>query len=145
MIYLDTSVLVKLYIKEKHSRETADWIRANNEAIPLTHLHDLEFTNAVHSKEYRAEIASEEARGILSRFGTHESKGIFYRPSFNWTDLFQHAMDLSNRHTCQIGSRSLDILHVAAALSMKVDKFLTFDDRQAALASLAGLNMARIR
>lgn len=35
-VYVDTSVLVTLYIKEKYSRKASDWIRANNEAIPKT-------------------------------------------------------------------------------------------------------------
>jgi predicted nucleic acid-binding protein len=36
MIYVDTSVIVKLYIREEHSREASEWLRKNNEAIPLS-------------------------------------------------------------------------------------------------------------
>ncbi len=45
------------------------------------------------------------------------------------------------KHSENIGSRSLDILHVAFALSIKADRFLTHDERQAKLAALAGLKI----
>ncbi len=36
MIYLDTSMIVKLYVREAHSREVSEWLQDNDEAIPLT-------------------------------------------------------------------------------------------------------------
>jgi predicted nucleic acid-binding protein len=38
----------------------------------------------------------------------------------------------------------LDILHVASALSIKAKQFMTFDDRQSKLASLAGLRLIKL-
>lgn len=46
---------------------------------------------------------------------------------------------LSALHTEELGVRSVDILHVAAALVLGLEVFLTFDTRQRALARLAGL------
>jgi len=43
------------------------------------------------------------------------------------------AMDLS------LGTSTLDILHVAAAIVLDADSFHTFDDRQKKLAKAAGL------
>lgn len=143
MLYLDTSVIVKLYIKEEHSLDISNWLKENNEAIPLTNFHDLEFNNAINQKQFRSEITGAEARLILSRFYDHEVKGIFYRPQLDWTDIFECAIHLSKRYTGSTGSRSLDILHVASALSIKADRFLTFDDRQSRLASLAGLKIEK--
>ncbi len=40
-----------------------------------------------------------------------------------------------------LGCRTLDIIHMAAALVIGVKKFVTFDHRQAALARMAGLNV----
>lgn len=54
------------------------------------------------------------------------------------------AVELSRKHTGPIGSKSLDILHVASAMAMATDHFLTFDDRQARLAALAGLKVESI-
>jgi predicted nucleic acid-binding protein len=143
VLYVDTSAIVKLYIKEEHSLDVSNWLKENNEAIPLTSFHDLEFNNAINQKQFRAEITVTEARLIISKLDDHEIKGIFYRPQLNWTDIFECAINLSKNYTAGTGSRSLDILHVASALSIKADRFLTFDDRQSKLASLAGLKIEK--
>lgn len=139
MIYVDTSVIVKLYIRETYSREASDWIRANNEAIPKTIFHELEFTNAIKLKQFRNEMTSSEAETILGRFNQHETDGIFYRPAINWPDAFARSLKLSKNHTETIGSRSLDVIHVALALSVGADRFFTFDEKQSLLASTVGL------
>jgi hypothetical protein len=41
-----------------------------------------------------------------------------------------------------VGGSALDILHVACALILRADTFLTFDKRQAKLARAAGLSVA---
>ena len=145
MVYVDTSVIVKLYIREKYSRDTSVWLRKNDEAIPLTSFHELEFINAINFKLFRDEITPEATRLIISRFEEHEKRGIYYRPQLDWPAIFIHAIDLSNKHSKRIGSRSLDILHVALALSIDADRFLTFDDRQTKLAALVGLKIEKIK
>ncbi len=144
MVYVDTSVIVKLYIKEEYSRETSDWIRANNAAIPLTSFHELEFKNAIHLKQFRAEIVENQTSHIISTFYKHESRGVYYRPQLDWPNIFTHAIDLSEGHSKTIGTRSLDILHVASAISIKAERFLTLDERQSELASLAGLKIEKL-
>ena len=141
MLYVDTSVIVKLYIKEEYSLDVSTWLKENNEAIPLTTFHELEFNNAINLKEFRTEITTDEIRLIMARFAEHESKGVFYRPQISWTDTFKYAVDLSRKHTSKTGSRALDILHVASALSIKADRFLTFDERQSKLAALSGIRI----
>jgi predicted nucleic acid-binding protein len=48
---------------------------------------------------------------------------------------------LSTSYSERFGTRSLDILHVAAALVLGVKEFHTFDTRQAKLAKAAGLKV----
>jgi len=141
MLYVDTSVIVKLFVKEEHSLDASNWLRKNNEAIPLTVFHELEFNNAINLKEYRSEISADETRLIMARFAEHESKGVFYRPQISWADSFKYAVDLSRKHTKKTGSRAFDILHVASALSIKADRFLSFHERQSKLASIAGMRI----
>ncbi len=43
------------------------------------------------------------------------------------------------RHGPRLGVRTLDSLHVAAALQLKAEQFWTFDARQAKLAQAEGL------
>ena len=144
MIYIDTSVIVKLYVKERYSLEVSTWIKKNNQALLLTRLHDLEFINAIHLKQFREEITQEQVRLILSKFDEHWERGVYYRPRQNWTETLNIAVELARNHTGYIGSRSLDVLHVASAIATATDHFLTFDDSQARLAALAGLKVESI-
>ena len=144
MLYVDTSVIVKLYIKEEYSFEVSHWIRKNNEAIPLTGFHELEFTNAIYLKQFRTEMTDEQGLLVLSKFDEHQRRGVYYRPQINWTDTINFALGLSQSHTKTTCSRSLDILHVASALAIKANRFLTLDKRQSALAELAGLTIENL-
>lgn len=141
MIYVDTSVIMKLYIKEKYSRKVSHWLRENGEAIPLTNFHTLEFLNALHLKQFRREISHIQIQQVLSKFDEHQGKGVYYHPQINWTETLGYAHDLVQKHTSKTGSRTLDILHVASALAIKAKRFLTLDGRQSQLASLAGLQI----
>jgi predicted nucleic acid-binding protein len=53
--------------------------------------------------------------------------------------MFERAQALAGKHTGRLGVRSLDILHVAVALELQAEAFLTFDRRQARLARAEGL------
>src|SRR5436190_451689 len=53
--------------------------------------------------------------------------------------IMTEAERLSALHTETLGTRSLDVLHVAAALVLGLKELLTFDARQAALARATGL------
>ena len=65
MIFLDTSAIVKLYFREKLSKEISQWLREQNEAIPFTYLHELEFMNALAQKQFRREITKTEREHVI--------------------------------------------------------------------------------
>jgi predicted nucleic acid-binding protein len=144
VVYIDTSVIVKLYSLEVHSLEVSKWIRKNNEAIPLTNLHELEFTNAIHLKQFRKELSFEQTNQIMSKFDEHKKEGIYYHPKLNWAEIWNMSLDVSKNHTGISGSRSLDILHVASAIALKFNQFVTLDIRQADLAKRAGLKCLKV-
>ena len=144
MVYLDTSVIVKLYIKEEHSISVSNWVKQNDEAILLTMLHELEFTNALQLKRYRLDINQEQVKRILSNFKNHKAMGIYYHPEINWPQAWHIAIDLSQKHTFRIGSRSMDILHIASAIAIHSKHFFTLDERQAKLASAAGMKIVKL-
>ncbi|MEA2101646.1 MAG: type II toxin-antitoxin system VapC family toxin [Thermodesulfobacteriota bacterium] len=141
MLYLDTSALVKLYVKEQYSRDLSLWLAKNKEALPITNLHELEFINAISLKRYRGDILKEDAQTISSSFKTHKEKGIFFFPSLDWVEVYKLAIKLSEGITPKTGARSLDIMHVASALSINATGFLTFDERQEKCASRSGLHI----
>lgn len=139
MVYVDTSAIVKLYIREPGSVQVSEWLKKNNEPIPLTGLIELEFNNALKLKQFRNELTSDEFDKIISLMHEHEKNGVYYRPTMDWPDVFTIAINLSKNHTQDCGSRSLDILHVASAITIQTETFLTLDTRQTQLADKAGL------
>jgi hypothetical protein len=55
--------------------------------------------------------------------------------------VFNYARQLASKWSSQLDTRSLDILHVAAAVALRADSFQTFDDRQKRLAKAARLEV----
>ncbi|MBU2646163.1 type II toxin-antitoxin system VapC family toxin [bacterium] len=145
MNYWDTSLLVKLYAKERDSLIVEKKVKEINEAILLINLHDLEFFNALNLKKWRNEISDEDLALIRTRFKEHENRGVYYRPAIDWSQVYQIAISLSNSHTGNTGTRSLDVLHVAAAISLNSTIFFTNDKRQQKLAELSGLQTVILR
>ena len=52
---------------------------------------------------------------------------------------YERAILLSRQHTRVLGTRGMDVIHVAIALELKATDFFTFDKDQAKLAKRAGL------
>ena len=55
--------------------------------------------------------------------------------------LYPKAIELAERHSATLGTRSLDLMHVAAALILGADLFLSFDERQRKAAEAEGLTV----
>jgi predicted nucleic acid-binding protein len=54
-------------------------------------------------------------------------------------DFHDRAVELSRAHSPKLGTRSLDVLHVASALELEMRSFVTYDKRQESLARAVGL------
>ncbi len=54
---------------------------------------------------------------------------------------FTKGAALARSYVAKLGTRTLDSLHVAAALELQAERFWTFDERQAKLAKAAGLKV----
>jgi predicted nucleic acid-binding protein len=53
--------------------------------------------------------------------------------------VYDKAKQIARRRTPRLGTRSLDVLHVASALALQADTFYTFDRTQRKLANAEGL------
>jgi predicted nucleic acid-binding protein len=144
MVYVDTSILVKLYFRESFSSEAARWVTRNNQSLPFTAFHELEFTNALNQKLFRKELTRDMVIEVTNRFEHHEDKGVYYRPTLDWGRVMSQSQELSRDYTPATGSRSLDIIHVASARTLGCLSFFTFDSKQEKLAEQAGLEVIRI-
>ena len=139
--YADTGFLCSLYAPDAHSGRAV--VRMRRQALPLvfTWLHQLEFRNAIRLRVFRGEITPAQRDASLNTLLADLADGVLVAAAPPLTEVMIEAERLSALHSETLGTRSLDILHVAAALTLGLAQFLTFDARQAALARTAGLKV----
>lgn len=142
MIYCDTSFLAALYLPEEVFEPRARAISANFErSIPYPWLLELELSNAVYRGLGRNLYDKRTCTAILGQISADKNTGILSVWSIDSTALFKGAMELSKRFTAAHQCRTLDILHIAAALEFRAETIASFDQRQRKLAASAGLNL----
>jgi predicted nucleic acid-binding protein len=128
--YVDTGVLLKIYVLEPDSGPAAHLLESVGYAIAYSHLHELEMFNALHLKRYREEITPRQLAGSLRLIESDHAEGRLFRPNYELAKTFTRATDLAVRYSAKHATRSLDLLHVAIALELGCDQFISFDRRQ---------------
>lgn len=140
MIYLDTSALIKLYIRETGSEDVQAWVASQDDPLPVWELQEMELINGLYLKVFWKEIAMQDAERQIELFRERQRQGFYVFPNFerlSWMEEFRRIC----RKTAEIGSRTLDIQHVACALLLKPNSFISYDERQRKLATKVGLNV----
>jgi len=140
-VYIDTGILVKSYVFEGDSREAIAIIEAVGDPLIFSHIHEVEIPNAIRLKRFRGQITKAEEAAAIRVFRADIDAGRLMRPDYDLAEVFIQAERLSTRHSGDIGSRSLDVLHVAAALQCGCASLASFDERQRKIAALAGLKL----
>ncbi len=136
-IYADTSFFVSLYLPDRHSAEAESRMTARP-GIWFTPLHRVEWMHAISQHVFRKEISPTEARRASADL--EGDLGIsLWRKADLTESVWATCADLARRHGPILGVRTLDSLHVAAALEFRAKSFWTFDERQAKLAQAVGL------
>ena len=139
--YFDTGVLLKSYVTEKNSADADALILQAAQPIPFTHFHDIEMRTALRLKHGRGEISGAELKSVLHDLQTDIGEGRLAKAAYDLPDVFRQAEELSSKYASVTLTRNMDILHVAAAVVIGAKTFVTFDARQAALATKAGLKV----
>lgn len=123
ILYVETSAAAKLLVDEPASSRLAarldDAVDADDAILSSTLLE-----TELRRLAVRAELAQSAVTQLLARFDLVETDRSLYR----------EAGLLPGRHL-----RSLDALHLAAALRVGADIMVTYDRRQADAAASAGL------
>ena len=139
-IYADTSFLVSLYSPDIYSASAAATVARLRTTVFLTPLSELELSNALELRVFREEATAAEIRQAQSRLQEHIATG-FFSPQAMPATVYERARQISRRRSAALGLRTLDILHVASAILLKANRFLTFDQRQERLAKAEGLRV----
>jgi predicted nucleic acid-binding protein len=142
--YADTSYLFSYYGSDAHSTRADAWRQANAVPLPLTPLHRLELRNALELAVFQNQLGAIEAGAVWQTVESDLQAGLLAAKDLMLANLFHDAESLAASHTAQTGARSLDILHIAAARLLGAEEFVTFDQRQAALAARVGLKLATL-
>jgi predicted nucleic acid-binding protein len=139
--YFDSAIIIKLYVQEVNSAHAIGLVSAYPAPAPLTTWQALEVKNATRLKAFRKEISASEMAQSIAAFEQDIAAKRWIRPDYSVAAIDQKAEELSASHAATLGCRTLDIIHVAAAVVIGVRDFVTFDNRQAALARLSGLTV----
>ena len=139
--YADSGFLVSLYASDSNSALASALVASPKPVFLLTPLLDLEFANALQLLVFRKQVTRAECNAIVDQFSLDRRAGAF-RAAPLAAEAWEKAAELSQAHTATIGARTLDVLHVAAALLLQPDVFFTFDKRQATLARAVRLKVA---
>jgi len=140
LTYADSGFVVSLYLTtEGTSAQARKEVKRASKPILLSPLSLLEIRNALNFGINRGEITGEQRDAVLSEIDAQIEKGFFRLVDTSQTSIYAKAQELSNKHTPTTATRSLDLMHLAAALLTEARTFLTFDKRQAKAASTEGL------
>lgn len=140
--YADSSFLVSCYVTDANTPQAKAYLQHKSVPLVLTALHELEMRNAFQLGVFRGLFTVVEAVAARANLEADLRSGRLIRRTVNWPVVFRIARRFSERHSATVGSRSLDVLHVATAKTLRAAEFVSFDARQRTLAANVGLNIA---
>jgi hypothetical protein len=90
--YLDTSSFVALYYPEAKTERLEAHLRRGRSRLPITWLHDLEFTNSLQLKVFREEGTESAVAATLTAIRADIEAGFFFRAQVAWPAVFAGAL-----------------------------------------------------
>jgi predicted nucleic acid-binding protein len=142
--YADTGFLVSLHSADANSVPAKARMKSHGVPMAWTWLHEMEFRNAIRLQAFRKQLDPQDVAQILHNQALGLENGVYFPAAPALAEVNREVERLSGLHTQILGTRTLDILHVAQASVLGTKEFLTFDHRQAALAKAAGLKVSSL-
>jgi predicted nucleic acid-binding protein len=109
--------------------------------MPFSGLHRVEVRNAFALMVFRKDYTEIQADAAWSAVLSRVHSGALKSVNPDWESVLRRTKMLSANHTATMGTRSLDILHVAIAKSLRSRTFCSFDKRQRTLAASLGMQL----
>jgi predicted nucleic acid-binding protein len=112
LYYLETSALVKLYIRELGTERLLELAaRANQNQLVILALARIEFRSAVRRRERNGEIATRIATQLLELFQRHVEARFRTQP------INDFVLDIADRLVDRYGLRAFDAMQLAGFLA----------------------------
>lgn len=143
--YWDTSCILPLYVPEQATSELFSWACREREALTSSCILEFEFLFALQAKVMRGHLPIHLAGRARDQFFKDVKKGRFLLVPLG-RDVAQCARDLSLPAPGKMEGailRTLDGIHLATALQIGCNCFITADERLAVQASAAGLQVRK--
>ena len=142
MSYWDSSALAKLYLKEAGSDK---YLVLAKTAIPVrtSPLGQFEVTLAIRRHEVDGKLDARSAIELVDEVVVDLGDGTveLIATDFEIHAEFQHVLQTCLQRPQPISIRTLDALHLAAALSVNESEFVSNDIRQRAAAVAVGMTV----
>jgi predicted nucleic acid-binding protein len=145
--YPDTSFLCSVYRKQVHTPQALNFREAMTEPLHFTSLLEFEFIQAIrlqvwlYGMDRKKGYSEREADQMIADWERDVAKGLNLLVPCDMDAVLRLARTFSLKRTAHGGHRTLDLLHVATAVHLGAEEFLTFDARQRELAEHAGLGV----
>lgn len=139
-VYVDTSFLVSLYSTDSNSEAAVLTMRKSADEFLVSTLGELEAVNALELRVFRKEVSRGQAQASWDDLARDLRAGVFQLIRLP-DQVFERALLLSRQTTGRLGTRTADILHVAAALELGADALYSFDQMQRRLAGTVRLQL----
>jgi predicted nucleic acid-binding protein len=139
--YVDPSALRALYIADPRSQAMGRWRARLGGAVPITRFGHAELINAIALGQFRGDYGETECLGAMEDVRSDLEDGRLHLADLAWRAALDGAAKLSRAQVPRLGTRALDVLHVASALELQVRWFVTYDTKQARLAEACGLKV----
>ena len=139
--FADTGFIASLYLEESTSKAADAALGTPPDSLPLTPLAVLELRNAFNRAVQRQRITALERDALWQDVEADIAGGFLVLTPVPAAGLHDKAKELSDQYTPALGTRTLDLLHVAAALLLESKVFFSFDDRQRKAAAGEGMKV----
>ena len=139
-VYADSSFLISLYSPDANAVAAAAAMRSVPGAVLITPLVELEVFNALRQRVFWKQIDHSQAHSSAKDVEADIQNGVL-RVAALPDAAYGRAKAIAERTTATLGTRTIDLLHVASALELGAIHLYSFDERQRKLATAVRLKL----
>jgi predicted nucleic acid-binding protein len=140
MVYVDTSALVPLFIREPNSDAVIDWLESSGERVAISEWTLVEFASATAIKRRSGQATASLVKRATKRM--YEFAQEHCTVAIPGGENFRRAVVLASDRRLKL--RAGDALHLAIAESLNAEVILCLDHVLIESAESLGMNVARL-
>lgn len=140
MVYVDTSALVPVFIREPKSEAVIEWIESSGERLAISEWSLVEFASAAAIKVRTRQTVASLAKQATARL--HEFVQKHCTVAVPGREEFRRAAELAADDALKLGAG--DALHLAIAASLSVQSILCLDETMIGSAKSLRMNVVTL-